>query len=121
MSRDLQLGLFPTEPVADLMPDLVPDEVDIYILNLSGGKDGPRAAAVALDAARAVGVEDRVYTIHASLGPLEWPAVTVDGVRYPGSSELAALHSRALGVPPERHIEVRRTHELQGERVPYDL
>lgn len=66
-------------------------------------------------------VEDRVYTIHASLGPLEWPAVTVDGVRYPGSSELAALHSRALGVPPERHIEVRRTHELEGERVPYDL
>ncbi|MFF5188665.1 phosphoadenosine phosphosulfate reductase [Streptomyces sp. NPDC000345] len=121
MSSSLQLGLFPTEAGADPMADLVPDEVDIYILNLSGGKDGPRAAALALDAARAAGVEDRVYTIHASLGPLEWPAVTVDGVRYPGSSELAALHSRALGVPPERHIEVRRARELEGERVPYDL
>ncbi|MDH6502440.1 phosphoadenosine phosphosulfate reductase [Streptomyces sp. SAI-149] len=121
MSRDLQLDLFPTTPEAGPVTDLVPDEVDIYILNLSGGKDGPRAAALALDATRAAGVEDRVFTIHASLGPLEWPAVTVDGVRYPGSSELAALHSRALGVPPERHIEVRRTQELEGKRVPYDL
>ncbi|MFG2961399.1 phosphoadenosine phosphosulfate reductase [Streptomyces sp. NPDC048291] len=121
MSGSLQLGLFPDEHEAARVPDLVPDEVDIYILNLSGGKDGPRAAALALDTARAAGVEDRVYTIHASLGPLEWPAVTVDGIRYPGSSELAALHSRALGVPPERHIEVRRTRELEGERVPYDL
>ncbi|MGW2103719.1 phosphoadenosine phosphosulfate reductase [Streptomyces olivaceoviridis] len=121
MSSSLQLGLFPAEQEANPTADLVPDEVDIYILNLSGGKDGPRAAALVLDAARAAGVEDRVYTIHASLGPLEWPAVTVDGVRYPGSSELAALHSRALGVPPERHIEVRRTRELEGKRVPYDL
>lgn len=116
-----QLSMFDTEPEPAILAGPVPGEVDVYVLNLSGGKDGPRAARVAMDEARAAGVEDRVYTVHASLGPMEWPAVTVDGVRYPGSSELAALHSRALGVPPERHIEVRRTRELEGERVPYDL
>ncbi|MFC7846715.1 phosphoadenosine phosphosulfate reductase [Streptomyces sp. NPDC057382] len=116
-----QLSMFDTEPVPSTLAGPVPGEVDVYVLNLSGGKDGPRAAALAMDAARAAGVEDRVYTVHASLGPMEWPAVTVDGVRYPGSSELAALHSRALGVPPERHIEVRRTRDLEGQRVPYDL
>ncbi|MFC9916687.1 hypothetical protein [Streptomyces sp. NPDC127197] len=52
MSRTLQLGLFPTEHDADPLADLVPDKADIYILNLSGGKDGPRAAALAMDAAR---------------------------------------------------------------------
>lgn len=36
MSSSLQLGLFTTEAEADPMTALVPDEVDIYILNLSG-------------------------------------------------------------------------------------
>lgn len=35
--------------------------------------------------------------------------------------ELAAQHSKALGVPAERHIEVRRSREVDGERVPFDL
>ncbi|MFJ8351284.1 phosphoadenosine phosphosulfate reductase [Streptomyces sp. NPDC094153] len=117
----LQLDLFTTEPETADQAGPVPGEIDVYMLNLSGGKDGLRAAAMAMEAARSAGVEDRVYTVHASLGPMEWPAVTVDGVRYPGSSELAAIHSQALGVPPERHIEVRRSRELEGERVPYDL
>ncbi|MGW6605895.1 phosphoadenosine phosphosulfate reductase [Streptomyces sp. NPDC055036] len=91
------------------------------VINLSGGKDGPVAGAKAMDAARRAGVADRVWTAHASLGPMEWPAVTVDGVRWPSASELAAQHSQALGVPPQRHIEVRRSREVDGERVPFDL
>lgn len=118
--RSGQLDLFEAAPTGPDPVEAAADH-DLIILNLSGGKDGARAAAIAMNAARRAGVEDRVYTIHASLGPMEWPSVTVDGVRWPGSSELAALHSRALGVPPERHLEVRRTRELEGERVPYDL
>ncbi|MDG9709753.1 phosphoadenosine phosphosulfate reductase [Streptomyces sp. DH10] len=91
------------------------------VINLSGGKDGLVAGLIAMDAARQAGVADRVWTAHASLGPMEWPAVTVDGVRWPSASELAAQHSQALGVPPERHIEVRRSREVDGERVPFDL
>ncbi|MGW3426119.1 phosphoadenosine phosphosulfate reductase [Streptomyces phaeochromogenes] len=91
------------------------------VINLSGGKDGLRAGAMAMDFARQAGAADRVWTAHASLGPMEWPAVTVDGVRWPSASELAAIHSRALGVSPERHIEVQRTREVNGERVPFDL
>jgi hypothetical protein len=91
------------------------------VINLSGGKDGPVAGLIAMNAARQAGVADRVWTAHASLGPMEWPAVTVDGVRWPSASELAAQHSQALGVPPERHVEVRRSREVDGERVPFDL
>ncbi|BFO23041.1 hypothetical protein SHKM778_94290 (plasmid) [Streptomyces sp. KM77-8] len=91
------------------------------VINLSGGKDGVIAGARAMDAARRAGVADRVWTAHASLGPMEWPAVTVDGVRWPSASELAAQHSQILGVPPERHIEVRRTRQVDGRTVPFDL
>ncbi|MFE6098146.1 hypothetical protein ACFQ7M_40305 [Streptomyces massasporeus] len=91
------------------------------VINLSGGKDGLVAGAIAMDAARQADIADRVWTAHASLGPMEWPAVTVDGVRWPSASELAARHSQALGVPPERHIEDRRSREVDGERVPFDL
>ncbi|WP_435246469.1 phosphoadenosine phosphosulfate reductase [Streptomyces sp. NRRL F-5630] len=123
MNGGYQLDLFGAgpEPAPVAGPAPAPGSVDLYILNLSGGKDGLRAAALALEHARASNAEERVYTVHASLGPLEWPGATANGTYYPGSSELAALHSRALGVPPERHIEVRRTRELEGHRVPYDL
>ncbi|WP_331733140.1 hypothetical protein OHU34_43710 (plasmid) [Streptomyces sp. NBC_00080] len=45
----------------------------------------------------------------------------MDGVRWPNASEPAELHSQALGVPPERHVEIRRSREVDGERVPFDL
>ncbi|OEJ20903.1 hypothetical protein [Streptomyces subrutilus] len=109
------------------MSTTYPDPVEFaatrhrIVINLSGGKDGLRAGAKALDIARQAGAADRVWTAHASLGPMEWPAVTAEGVRWPGASELAAIHSQALGIPPERHIEVRRTREVDGQRVPFDL
>ncbi len=65
------------------------------VINLSGGKDGLVAGVIAMDAARQAGVADRVWTAHASLGPMEWPSVSVDGVRWPSASELAAQHSQA--------------------------
>jgi 3'-phosphoadenosine 5'-phosphosulfate sulfotransferase (PAPS reductase)/FAD synthetase len=125
IDTELQLDLFTAEPESATAAGPAPAEIlartDYPIINLSGGKDGLRAGALVMAAAREAGVTDRVYSAHASLGPMEWPAVTVDGVRYPGSSELAAIHSRLLGIPPERHLEVRRTRELEGQRVPYDL
>ncbi|MFB7649349.1 phosphoadenosine phosphosulfate reductase [Streptomyces sp. NPDC056084] len=111
-----QLDLFATGPAALDAAELVAAQ-DFLVVNLSGGKDGLRAAVKARDAAVEAGVEDRLWTVHASLGPMEWPACTVDGVRYPSVGELAAEHSRLLGVPPERHLELRR----HRDGVPYDL
>ncbi|QKV98146.1 phosphoadenosine phosphosulfate reductase (plasmid) [Streptomyces sp. NA02950] len=111
-----QLDLFAASSTG-IDPVELAAQQDFLIVNLSGGKDGLRAAAVTRDAARQAGVEDRIWTVHASLGPMEWPACTVDGVRYPSVGELAAEHSRLLGVPPERHLELRRHRDA----VPYDL
>ncbi|MDT0612280.1 hypothetical protein [Streptomyces lancefieldiae] len=75
-----------------------------------------------MDAARAAGVDDRVISYHSSLGVLEWPPVVLDGVRYPGVSELAALQSAAFGVPADRHVEVTRTLPgPDGTRMPHSL
>ncbi|MER5302230.1 phosphoadenosine phosphosulfate reductase [Streptomyces lasiicapitis] len=111
-----QLDLFATGSTAPDAVELVARQ-DFTILNLSGGKDGLRAAVKARDSARQAGTEDRLWTVHASLGPMEWPSCTVDGVRYPSVGELAAEHSRLLGVPPERHLELRR----HRSGAPYDL
>ncbi len=46
----------------------------------------------------------------------------LDGVRYPGVSELAALQSAAFGVPADRHVEVTRTLPgPDGTRMPHSL
>jgi hypothetical protein len=95
---------------------------DLLAPQLSGGKDSAVIMAVFMDAARAAGVSDRVVSYHASLGVLEWPPVVHGGVRYPGVSELAALHSAAFGVPPDRHLEVSRTMPgSDGTPVPRSL
>jgi 3'-phosphoadenosine 5'-phosphosulfate sulfotransferase (PAPS reductase)/FAD synthetase len=97
-------------------------DYDLLAVNLSGGKDGFPALDLVQQLARRDGVEDRVRTYHADLGPMEWPAVVVDGVRHPSTAELAALQSAALGVPADRHHQVRRTRlDDTGQTVPYDL
>ncbi|MGW1193684.1 phosphoadenosine phosphosulfate reductase [Streptomyces sp. NPDC002559] len=101
-------------------PDLT--SYDLLAPQLSGGKDSAVMMAEFMEAARAHDVTDRVVSYHASLGVLEWPAVVVDGVRYPGVSELAALQSSTFGVPADRHVEVARTMPgPDGTPVPRSL
>jgi 3'-phosphoadenosine 5'-phosphosulfate sulfotransferase (PAPS reductase)/FAD synthetase len=101
-------------------PDLT--SYDLLAPQLSGGKDSAVMMAVFMDAARTAGVTDRVISYHSSLGVLEWPSVVFESTRYPGVSELAALQSAALGVPPDRHIEVTRTMPgPDGTRMPRSL
>lgn len=77
---------------------------------------------IAAEKARAAGRGHILYTAHANLGLMDWPAVTVDGVRWPSASELAAQHSALLGIPPERHFDVRATRpDETGARVNLDL
>ncbi|MFF1517068.1 phosphoadenosine phosphosulfate reductase [Streptomyces sp. NPDC058305] len=95
---------------------------DLLAPQLSGGKDSAVMNCVFMEAAQSAGVVDRVISYHSSLGVLEWPAVVVDGVRFPGVSELAALQSAAFGIPADRHVEVTRTLPApDGTRMPHNL
>jgi len=101
-------------------PDLT--DYDVIAVSDSGGKDSHAAVSVTSEGASAAGVSERLYTFHASLGPLEWPAVEFGGQRYPSVCELAALHSATYGIPPARHTEVQRTvKDAAGDLVPYSL
>ncbi|MGP4001726.1 phosphoadenosine phosphosulfate reductase [Streptomyces sp. 8N706] len=113
-----------TAPEGTVTNAAVPDLTDYDLLapQLSGGKDGALAMWLFMEAARAAGVLDRVRSYHASLGLLEWPAVTSGGTRWPGVSELAAQQSAAFGLLPEQHIEVARTMAgPDGTRMPHAL
>ncbi|WP_331762447.1 phosphoadenosine phosphosulfate reductase (plasmid) [Streptomyces sp. NBC_01527] len=99
-------------------PDLT--QYDVVTINLSGGKDSWITACLAMEAARAAGVSERVYTFHATLGCLDWPAVQIGGQTYPSVSTLAALQSSTSGVPTTRHLERTKT-TLDDEPVTYDL
>ncbi|MFJ3445975.1 phosphoadenosine phosphosulfate reductase [Streptomyces sp. NPDC086081] len=98
-------------------PDLA--AYDLLAPQLSGGKDSSVMLWSFMQDAAAAGVTDRVITYHATLGPLEWPAVHIDGTRYPSMSELAAAQSAACGIPPERHVEVARPAFLLTEIAAY--
>ncbi|MFM9632802.1 MULTISPECIES: adenine nucleotide alpha hydrolase family protein [Streptomyces] len=101
-------------------PDLA--SYDLLAPQLSGGKDSAVMNYVFMESAQRAGVTDRVTSYHSSLGALEWPAVVVNGVRYPGVSELAALQSAAFGIPADRHVEVTRTLPApDGTRMPHSL
>ncbi|MEU8952033.1 phosphoadenosine phosphosulfate reductase [Streptomyces sp. NPDC048489] len=101
-------------------PDLA--SYDLLAPQLSGGKDSAVMNCVFMDAVARAGVADRVISYHASLDVLEWPAVVVDGVRYPGVSELAALQSATFGIPANRHVEVTRTLPApDGTRMVHSL
>ncbi|MFF4527064.1 hypothetical protein ACFY1D_37465, partial [Streptomyces bluensis] len=102
----------------DALPNLA--DYDLIVGNLSGGKDSWLMQSLLMNAAREAGVEDRVWTFHATLGPMEWPGVTYEGQYYPSVSELAAQQSLASGVPAERHIEATKM-TLGDNPQPYDL
>ncbi|TQE33208.1 phosphoadenosine phosphosulfate reductase [Streptomyces ipomoeae] len=95
-------------------------DYDIISGNLSGGGDSYAMQHVLMAAAREAGVDDRVWTFHATLGPAEWPALDFEGTHYPSAAGLAALQSQFTGVPGERHLQ--RTKLTDGpEPEPYDL
>ncbi|WP_016828500.1 adenine nucleotide alpha hydrolase family protein [Streptomyces viridosporus] len=98
-------------------PDLA--AYDLLAPQLSGGKDSSVMLWSFMRDAVAAGVTDRVITYHATLGPLEWPAVHVDGTRYASMCELAAAQSAACGIPPDRHVEVARPAFLLTEIAAY--
>jgi hypothetical protein len=98
-------------------PDLA--AYDLLAPQLSGGKDSGVMLWSFMQDAVAAGVTDRVISYHATLGPLEWPAVHVDGTRYASMSELAAAQSAACGIPPDRHVEVARPAFLLTEIAAY--
>ncbi|WP_331727403.1 phosphoadenosine phosphosulfate reductase (plasmid) [Kitasatospora sp. NBC_00374] len=107
-----------------ITPGLAPDltQYDIICGNLSGGADSRAMQHVLMEAAGAAGVADRVWTFHASLGPMEWPAVNFGGHRYASVAELAAQQSRESGVPSSRHMERTKTRDDgSGGQEPYDL
>ncbi|MER5995885.1 hypothetical protein [Streptomyces viridosporus] len=98
-------------------PDLA--AYDLLAPQLSGSKDSSVMLWSFMQDAAAAGVTDRVISYHATLGPLEWPAVHVDGTRYASMSELAAAQSAACGIPPDRHVEVARPAFLLTEIAAY--
>ncbi|MFG2845935.1 phosphoadenosine phosphosulfate reductase [Kitasatospora sp. NPDC048296] len=107
-----------------ITPGPVPDLADYDIIcgNLSYGADSRAMQHVLMEAARAAGVADRVWTFHATLGPMEWPSVTVRGRRHASVAELAARQSRESGVPRSRHLELAKMRDDgAGGQEPYDL
>ncbi|MFJ9521295.1 phosphoadenosine phosphosulfate reductase [Kitasatospora sp. NPDC101801] len=107
-----------------ITPGLAPDltQYDIICGNLSGGADSRAMQHVLMEAAKVAGVADRVWTFHASLGLMEWPAVNFGGHRYGSVAELAAQQSRESGVPAARHMErTKMRDDGAGGREPYDL
>lgn len=99
----------PTPPPSTITDGPEPDlrAYDLIVIGLSG-KDGHAALDVMVDRARCAGVFDRLYTVHADLGLIEWPSVVHHGRYYPDNRELVAATSLHYGIPPERHIETRR-------------
>lgn len=76
------------------MPDLT--EYDVILVNTSAGKDSQAMLDYVYEAARAVGVEDRVQAVHADLGRMEWA----------GTKQLAQRQCDHYGV--ELHVCIRR-------------
>ncbi|ATY17144.1 hypothetical protein CU254_41955 (plasmid) [Amycolatopsis sp. AA4] len=87
-------------------PDL--SDYDLILIGMSG-KDAHAALDVTLARARAAGVGDRVWTVHADLGLMEAPGAFFEGRYYPSNRELVAQQAAAYGLRPDRHIETRRT------------
>ncbi|WP_082393603.1 phosphoadenosine phosphosulfate reductase domain-containing protein [Nocardia arizonensis] len=75
-------------------PDLL--DYDHYLLSLSSGKDSQAMADVLVEVFHRLGVLDRVTTVHADLGRVDWPE----------TSALAREHAEYYGL---RHEVVART------------
>lgn len=98
------------QPVSTITEGPQPDltDYDMIVVGLSG-KDGHAALDVTVQQARAVEVADRVYTVHADLGLIEWPAVLHNGRIYPDNRDLVERTATHYGIPAHRQIVTRRT------------
>lgn len=86
-------------------PDLA--AYDLIVAGLSG-KDAHAMLDQLTAQARQAGVFDRLFTVHADMGLMEWPSVHHGGRDYPSNRELVARTALHYGIPAERHIETRR-------------
>lgn len=91
---DCQMSLFEQKPAVapataplGTIPELA--SYDIILVSTSGGKDSQAMLSVVCELAEAAGVKDRVVTVHADLGRIEW-----DGVK-----DLAEKQAAFYGVP----------------------
>jgi len=112
------------DPASTVTPASTPDftHYDLIAPQLSGGCDSALTMWLTMNTARAAGTVSHVRSYHAALGLLDWPAVTHQGVTWPGVAELAALQSIAFGLPAGQHTEVTRTMPSpDGSRLPYSL
>lgn len=102
-------------------PEPDPADYDIVLVGLSG-KDAHAALATTVTAAHDAGVFERLYTIHADMGLMEWPGVEYQGRYYPSNAELVAQTSRHYGVPEPRHLSTTRiVHGPDGVWRPQSL
>jgi 3'-phosphoadenosine 5'-phosphosulfate sulfotransferase (PAPS reductase)/FAD synthetase len=103
-------------------PDLT--AYDLIVIGLSG-KDGHAALEVTLGQAReagVAGVADRVYTVHADLGDIEWPPVAHRGRYYPDNRELVQITATRYSIPTARQILTRRVvTDPAGRRQAHSL
>ena len=104
--RDLGGGSAMTAPTATVSNTASPNFVDydVILVNSSAGKDSQASLDVAVEAARAADVLDRVLVVHADLGDNEWP----------GTGELAAEHAAHYGLPFKT---VRREYDGEVETI----
>lgn len=86
-------------------PDLA--AYDLIVAGLSG-KDAHAMLDRIVVQARSAGAFDRLFTVHADMGLMEWPSVHHGGRDYPSNRELVAQTALHYGIPAERHIETRR-------------
>lgn len=95
-------------------PDLA--AYDLIVAGLSG-KDAHAMLDLLTSQARRASMFDRLFTVHADMGLMEWPSVHHSGRTYPSNRELVAQTALHYGIPAQRHIETRRVvTDLDGTR-----
>jgi hypothetical protein len=109
-------------PAQTITPGDTPDlrDYDFLIVNLSA-KDGRAALERIVSRAAEQRVTDRILTVHADLGLMQWPGVTHRGRYWPSNRELVAEESAAYGIPPERHVVAWRTVQTSDGPRPQSL
>ncbi|WP_043736002.1 phosphoadenosine phosphosulfate reductase family protein [Nocardia asiatica] len=86
------------------------------IFNGSAGKDSQAALEITMRAARAAGVADRVYYVHADLGEMEWSGVPQLAKEHADYYRIPFITARATGLDLLGRIAKRRMFPDAGNR-----